>query len=509
MPKLTAGGKPVSSKGHEIEIKFRTDRAGLERVLASPLLAAATPPRTLSLRTIYYDTGAGGLRNNGIVLRLRRRPRAIALIGLKSLRAEAGNPFRRTEIEVRSPRGEPDLQLFDADTAAWLTKAAGGEDLEARFEIRTKRRTVLVRQGNSTIEVALDDGVIVAGERTLQLFEVELELKTGEVGDVLDLAARLVAELPLALDFTSKSEKGFRLTLNEAADAVKATPVELDRKATLDDAIHTIVASTLSHFVANWGALREHDEPDAIHQLRVALRRLRSALRMFAGVLPQPACENLREDAKRIASGLGPARDCDAFRASIEQGPGAEHREQCADLLGTLEERRQSAYGQARALIEDKAATLFVLKVQSFLVARGWRGTASAVGSRRFARKALNKLHRRGLERGRGLPAIPDEARHDLRITLKNLRYAIEFLGGLFGRRRARKAYAGTVSGLQELLGIHNDEVTARRLLADPVLCDRPATDFLLGWYARGAPAADKSLGKSWKKFTRAGVFWE
>ena len=229
---------------------------------------------------------------------------------------------------------------------------------------------------------------------------------------------------------------------------------------------------------------------------------------MFASVLPQPGSETLREDAKQIGLGLAPARDCDVLRSSVEQGPAVEHRDVCESLLASLEERRQSAYKQARALIDDEAATLFVLRFQSFLVARGWHGTASGTKLRDFARKVVNKLHRRALERGRGLPATSDKARHDLRIALKNLRYAIEFLGGLLGGSKARKTYGANVSRLQDLLGVHNDEVTARQILATPGLRDLPSTEFLLGWYARGAAASDKRLRKSWKKFTHARVFW-
>lgn len=509
MPKLAAGGKPGSSTGHETEVKFRTDRDGLERALTCRLLAPASPPRSQTLRTVYYDTRSGGLRKAGIVLRIRKAARAIPLLGLKSLDAEAGHAFRRKEIEVRSPRGEPNPHLFDAATAALVREAAGGEALEARFEIRTKRRTVLVRHGGADIEVAFDDGVILAGAQTQPLFEVELELKTGQDAGLLAFALALAGELPLSLDFLSKSEKGFRLAFGKAADVVRAAPILLDPDTPLDEAIHAIVSNTLEHFVANWAILRERDDPDAIHQLRVALRRLRSALRMFATVLPQPDCENLREEAKRIASGLAPARDCDVFRASVEQGPAAERPGHCDGLLATVEERRQSAYRRARTLIDESAATMFVLRVQSFLAGPAWRSAAPGIAMKHFSRKALNRLHRRALKRGEGLPAIPDTERHELRIALKNLRYAIEFIGSVFGRRAARKEYAGVVSGLQELLGMHNDEVTARRLLADPRIRDAPAADFLLGWYARGATAADKRLGKSWKKFRRADLFWE
>ena len=501
--------EPAAGAGRETEIKFRTTREGLERTLASPLLDSPKPSRSQSLRTVYYDTPSLALRKAGLVLRLRKSGRAVPLLGLKTRRAETGNPFRRLEIEVPSPRGEADLALFDGTSAALLRKAMGDEELEAQFDIQTRRRTLLARHGASTIEVAVDEGMITAGARREALFEVEFELKSGDDGDLLAYAMLLARDLPLALDFVSKGEKGFQLVSGEAAEAVKAAAIDIDPDAGLDIAIGAILSNTLTHFTANWAPLRMRDDADAVHQSRVALRRMRSALKMFASVLPQPPCEKLRGEAKRIASVLGLAREIDVFRASLEQVPASARALPLDGVLATVEERRQMGYREARSLIDGKAASDFVLGVQAFLAEPGWRNRLAAIPARDFASKALTRLHRRVLKRGCGFPAIPDGERHELRIALKNLRYAVEFLGSMFGRKGKRKAYAGAVSDLQELLGAHNDEVTAKRLLASPPFGEEPAAQFLLGWYSRGARGGDKRLRKAWKKFRQAEPFWK
>ena len=255
--------------------------------------------------------------------------------------------------------------------------------------------------------------------------------------------------------------------------------------------------------------------------MRVALRRMRSGLAMFKRVLPCPEFDVLRTEAKRIASGLGPARDCDVFRHSAEQGPllQPDRPAGCVTLLAEIEERRIAAYQDARSLIEKSSTSIFVLQVQSFLASRAWRGvltsaelTSLTMPAAEFACDTLDKLKARVMKRGKGLPGIPDEARHELRIALKNLRYGAEFFNGLFDRRRKAKSYAGNISALQDILGVHNDVVGARPFLQKKTEAANPAVErasgFMLGWYARGAAIADAELRSSWKTFREAHTFW-
>jgi triphosphatase len=512
---------PAADHSHqEIEVKFRTDSDGLKRAQASQIVASVSAPRTESVRSLYFDTASGDLRNNGIVLRIRRKGRAAPILGVKA--APMGNgPFSRKEIEVRSPNLHPDLTLFDEATRSELIALVRDRPLAAQFETTIKRRTILVERGRSQIEVAFDEGVIAVAGQSVPLTEIELELKAGDEPALYDLAMSLADELPLRLDFVSKGERGFRAFSREHAGAVKAVPIQFAPEATLDDAVQAVISNTLWHFVANWAALREAQDPDASHQMRVALRRMRAALAMFKRTLPCSEFEGLRGEAKRIASALGPARECDVFREMVERGPLA-HPDQpanCNTLLVAIEERRMAAYEAARSRLEDRDTTLFVLKVQSLLARRAWRNTLSGpelaqltAPAAAFAQQTLDRLRNRALKRGKKLVELSDEARHDLRIVLKNLRYGAEFYRGLFGRRRDVQAYLRTVSALQDLLGAHNDAVTARQFLSGlATLHDADAeraSGFILGWQARGISLADAELGSAWKTFKQAKPFW-
>ena len=98
-------------------------------------------------------------------------------------------------------------------------------------------------------------------------------------------------------------------------------PCSFPQTATLDDAVEVVISSALCQFVANWPAMTETQHPESIHQMRVALRRLRTALAFFDRVLPCAEFRVFRAEAKRIASALGPARNWDAFRELVEDGP--------------------------------------------------------------------------------------------------------------------------------------------------------------------------------------------
>jgi inorganic triphosphatase YgiF len=503
-----------------IKVKFRTDRDSLKRAQASQIVAAVSVPRTVSVRSTYFDTASGDLLKNGIVLGIHRKGRAKPILGVKAAQADQ-SPFARTDVEVHAPDGQPDLTLFDEATANELSALVGDRPLAAQFETTIKRRTILVERGQSQIEVAFDSGVIAVADQNVPLTEIELELKSGDEPALYDLAISLADELPLRLDFVSKGERGFQAMSPAISAAVKATLIQLVPGATLDDAVQAVLSNTLWHFATNWAAIREAEDPHAIHQMRVALRRMRAALAMFKRALPCSEFDLLREEAKRIASALGPARDCDVFRETAASGPLAhpDRPDNCNTLIAAIEKRRIAAYADARSRLEDRDTTLFVLKVQRLLASRAWRNALSGpelaqatAPAADFAQQILDRLRNRALKRGKNLMELSDEARHDLRIVLKNLRYGAEFYRGLFGRRRDVQTCLRTISVLQDRLGAHNDAVSAKQFMSGLATTHDAAAEramgFLLGWQARGTSLADAELGAAWKAFTQAKSFW-
>lgn len=221
-------------------------------MLRSPHFASPANVHSDMLRTIYFDTDTGDLDKHDITLRVRMHGRDDPILGMKTRRASTDGPFSRSEIEVRSQALQPDLTLFDANTAAGLDNFIGKRSLRAQFETRVRRTTVLLRHGHSQIELACDEGNIVAGSRTAAIAEVELELKTGEESDLCDLAIKLAEEFPLGLEFTSKAQRGFDLIAGKSPPVIKAASLEFDRDATLDDAVTAVISNALEQFVGYW-----------------------------------------------------------------------------------------------------------------------------------------------------------------------------------------------------------------------------------------------------------------
>lgn len=292
---------------------------------------------------------------------------------------------------------------------------------------------------------------------------------------------------------------------------------------TFDDLLAAVITNTLEHFVSNWASLRESDAPEAVHQLRVALRRMRSALGLFKRAVPLPELEDIRQEAKRIASALGPARECDAFRQNALGGPFQTNPsliKGSAALLEAVEARRAQSYAAARVLMEDVATTQFVLAVQGFIFRRAWRtalapqdlGLLTSEG-RLFAAAVLDRLMRRAVNRGRHLRTMSDEERHEVRMVLKNLRYSVEFFGSTFEDDKTLRAFLKLVAELQEDLGAHNDAATAQSFLEDLGLSPEGDTQFacgyLLGWYRQASGVANRHLIEKWKSFKKADLFWE
>lgn len=513
-----ANAESATAAGREIELKFALGEAGFAAALDSGLLRHEGPKSPAKkLVSVYYDTPDWDLLRQRIALRVRRSGRSLPVMTLKWAPDDGQGLFSRGEVEHTVRTIEPDLALFEGEAGANLRALVGAKPLAPKYETRIHRTTRLVSSGAAVIEAAFDEGEIVAGAASAPVRELELELKRGSEADFYAFAGRLGQTLPLRLDAVSKAERASHLALGTAPEPVKARIAGLPGDLNLDAAIGQVILATRDHFLVNWASLRESDAPESIHQMRVALRRLRAALAMFKRAIPCSEFEQFRARAKALATAFGPARDCDALRELVENGPMPhfDHAD-FLPLLDALEQRRLDAYAQARELIESAEPTLFALDLGGLVARRGWRNALTAddlgrltepVGQ--FAAESLERLHQRVLKRGRKLTSLPDEQRHECRIALKNLRYGAEFFSGAFDADAASDFIRATAH-LQGLLGAHNDVATAEHFLkgSHEEKATR-AAGVVLGWCAREALTADEHLAKAWKAFKQAEPFWE
>jgi triphosphatase len=323
--------------------------------------------------------------------------------------------------------------------------------------------------------------------------------------------------------------RGVRLVggLDAGATAGNVGPVKgcapaLDPEISLDDALASIICAALDHFVANCPALRIGADAECVHQMRVALRRLRACLsfarRRFPGA---PALEAGAARARALANALGEARDWDVFCENLDQGPRQRlaHEPSFYALLDAMELRRAAAYDNARALIAAPATRQFALDLRQAAARHAWREQApadapssDAPGSAKaFATRTLERLHRRAVKKCEDLAALPPEGRHAARISLKKARYAAEFFQSLFDERAAAKKYLRTIAKIQDSLGADNDLAIGARLIRRAAGDDPKtafAAGFLRGWQEQAGEAQRRRNRKNERLARRLEPFW-
>ncbi|WP_420347347.1 CHAD domain-containing protein [Pelagibius sp.] len=523
-------GEP--STGTEIELKLTAEPAVLERLWQAPQLSGGqeSAPKTKNLENVYYDTADLRLRKRGLAFRIRRDGERF-IQTVKSGDAEAAGLFSRSEWEGLVPSLEPQPDIVDdPNIRAALGLILPGE-LRPVFTTRVHRE---VQQVNGTdslgrlkiIEAAFDRGQIEAAGTVQPLAEIELELVEGSPRALFDLALSLQDIAPTQLETRSKSARGYALATGRRPAWHRAKPLALKPGMKADDALAAIFESCLLHWTANEAAALDGSDPEGVHQLRVGLRRFRSALSVFSELLPPEHCSRLNEEARWILGALGPARDWDVFLADL-LAPLELNREGDKDLAvlrKAVTERRAEAYVQVRHALSDPRYTRFILQLGGWLEDRAWHCAdltpAQAVWLDQplitLADKLLSKRHGKTLKLGRRFAKLSIEQRHRVRIGMKKLRYTTEFFRDLYPQKKAAP-YIKAMRNLQESLGHLNDVAVAEDLLADLTRPQagrrRPAgleqaAGKVIGWYAHGVTQFEPEMRATWKAFARTKPFW-
>jgi len=511
----------------EIELKFLLDEAAFKAAQRSDLLGGDQRRAVRRLQSVYFDTAEGHLRRNRTVLRMRTY-RGAHVMTLKDVGTDPTNPFIRAQIEVKSPTSEPDLALLDPTVAAEIRRATDDRPLVARFSTDIRRSVQRITSNRSEIEVAFDTGTIIAGTQRETVREIELELKSGDVADLFTLGLALSETVPARLGILSKSERGWLLSTGGAIRAARAdSPVQPHHS--VDDVFATVIGTCIRQFTANWPAFERAEGPgdekaggkEPVHQMRVAMRRLRAALGLFQRGFPCRDFVSMRDDAKRIASAMGDARNWDVFADLVHDGPGKNFSTESgfAPLLAASGKFRAAGHATVDALLQSRDTTRFVLSALTFVSRRGWRNemlgadlpmlSAPAAG---FAASCLARLDRQVRKRGRHIVDLPADSRHEVRIALKKLRYATDFFAPLFPDSQAVRTYARATARLQDVLGRFNDMAMAIDLVNRLPLDNDPAASraagIVLGWYGRDAAITTDDLQETWRRFRKAKPFW-
>ncbi len=514
--------EPPSGAKDEVELKLLAPAGVLDKLCEAPAIVryGRSAGAARRLETTYYDTDDRALFSHGLSLRVRRAGKRY----IQTLKRGPtdGQPFARAEWECLVSGAGPDLaRLPVLEIGAPLDNMAP-DALAPVFTTTVRRRTQRLDFGGAIVEMAFDEGLIAAGDRSEALSELELEVKSGDKRVLYDLGLELLEIAPLRVAIRSKADRGYDLAFGAASKGTKATPPSITAEHTLDDVVGLLLANCQHHLLANQAVAEAGQHPEGVHQMRVALRRMRSACSLLHRELGSPSLSGFSAEAKWLGQLLGAARDWDVFVTETMTAPSEAVGTDWFDFDGlreAAEPYRLAAYAALREALASQRYNRFQLSLRQWIETRGWRNELEnrplAVllePAPAFACRILTRLHRKVLKQGEHFRRLEPSARHRVRVELKKLRYVIEFFRAALGENTRAMNYVGHLAQLQDDLGHDNDASVAWPFLCalarDSVTLDvQRSIGVAMGWQARGRLAVGR-LHKSWQQFKTMPTFW-
>jgi triphosphatase len=505
----------------EVELKLAVQSTDLPEVKRA-LTVMAPVSKQKRLISTYYDTPDAALKERGLTLRVREQN------GNFIQTVKAGGPaaedlLTRGEWEDAVAENRPDP--LAAQSGPRLPKETTG-GLRPFFVTEVTRTIFAVEPVPGTaIEAAIDKGEIRAVEKAgvEPISEVELELKDGDAAVLYDLAAQLLEVAPLRIEARSKSERGYQLAEHGEAvpQAVHAGPVILDRDMTVGVALQSIGRSCLAQLLRNEPAVLSA-QPEGVHQMRVAVRRLRSAISSLKKVLPPEDLDWIVEELRWLGGMLGPARNLDVF--ATELLPAARSRlpdEPGWDALAAILDRlRIGAYDQLRDAIESRRYTTGMLRLLRWFEVPDRRQHRALDETKPVAPPigevvpwVLDRRRRKVTRRGKGFGHLAPPERHKLRIAVKKLRYTIELFGAVFDNDDLEK-FVKSLKDLQGDLGYANDVRVAHEFVIDLFPQIAPRSPAAHAWVAlleahdQQLAGGERKMRRHLRKLNEAAPFW-
>ena len=473
----------------EIELKLEVDPDDLPLVRQDSLLAGAESSTNQQV-TLYYDTAETALKKHGFTLRVRS-------VGGKFIQTikpmtDAVGLLSRDEIENDVPSEKPDLTGLEAHPVHALVKSHRLQPV-IRSDVARTSWIVDRRHGNASMQIDLDYGTITAGKHCEEFAEIEFELIDGPPSSLLVAARRLSDHAPVRLGVLTKAERGFLIANKRLHRIHKAADIHVHADMTIAEAFETIVHGCIKHYRLNEPLVIRKAKAEALHQSRVAMRRLRSAFTLFRPAVEDIEFQHLRQELRWFTSQLGDARNLDVY---LERDLEVEERER-------LTRQREKVYDDVADAMNSHRFRRLLIDLVGWAAIGAWRSSKHAqrsVGS--FANRRLDKLWHSIVAASRDVAGMDEATRHELRIQGKKMRYAAEFLRGIYPHAHAaEKRFATAVEELQESLGKLNDMATAKTLGA-PAKSD--------GWLIgslderRHLTVAEDAL----RELRRTGPFW-
>ncbi|HVT50683.1 MAG TPA: CHAD domain-containing protein, partial [Dongiaceae bacterium] len=388
------------------------------------VLPAEDPVQRRKLVAVYFDTPDKWLAEHGMALRIRR----IGRKRIQTLKAPGAGPggvqnFQEFETEIAQDR--PLLAaITDAKLRRRLEREKVWQRLRPVFETRFQRSAFACERAGTTFEVAVDHGDIVALGRRAPIAEIELEVKAGEPGAIFDLAESLALELaeeyPVRLGALTKAARGYALADGVEPAPHKARDITFGTQVATEEAFVAIVHNCLDQLRANEEAVLATEDDEAIHQFRVALRRLRAIVGAYRDLIDDDVHALMSIDLRWLQRQFGSARDLDVLIAETLKPIHQRLRGQPAfdRLITAAETARAEARHTAHLALENPRYLAMLLQLYRHLHTGDWRRASARarlgakVGD--FARPLLQSRHKRLMKLGQRAQGLPEAELHRL-----------------------------------------------------------------------------------------------
>jgi inorganic triphosphatase YgiF len=512
-------GRPIAIET-ELKLAARSgDLPAVRRALEAMASGPGNPFRASRARLVstYYDTPDHALARRGSSLRVRRKGRHFVQT-VKAAGSPAEGGLSRGEWEDRVADENPDPQA--PQTGPFLSPDIAAQ-LRPLFRTEVSRLTIpLAPEPETRIEAAIDRGQIRNGSETPEpISEVELELKSGDSTALYDVALKLLHVAPLRLERRSKAERGYRLAAHEQgpAKAVHAEALDLSGGLTGEAVLRRAGRACLDHMLRNEAAALAGDV-EGIHQMRVAVRRLRAVLSTFAPLLPKKQRRWAAGELCGFADALGEARNLDVFTATLL--PPARVALPLASEFDRLalaaEKRRRAARGSVIRAVSSTRYTEAVLALLRWLECDDWCSGDTPLHQpiEIIAPALLDRCRAKAEKRSKSFARQSPEKRHRLRIALKQLRYTAELFACLYDPAET-KQFIQRLKRLQDDLGDANDVRVGHDIVAVLTAPGRRATGIahagrrMLDWHKRRLAKNEPNLAKHLDEMLAAKPFWQ
>ncbi|MET3107041.1 triphosphatase [Oxalobacteraceae bacterium GrIS 2.11] len=477
-----------------IKLTFHLEANAIAATLKHPLLKkhAVMAASETALREVYFDSPDGVIQRANANLSVQSNH----LVQVQSLQIGdeqnsqnfSGGLQQWRSWQFKLPDHQPDLGLLKS-----LTKNKTGyqkllreiitlKALHEVFQTRFNRYAIMLQLPEDTdVACSLEHGQISSGDQSRQFCILDFELLSGSMIQLIQFTLALMKTTPLHVGHLCKIEQGYALHDRLPVSAVTATELSLTPQLPVEEAVRRIIHSCMTQIQSNQAGIREPWNPECLHQMRVGFRRLRSTFWLLKKIQPLP--DDFEEEMEWLDTQLGQARDWDVFHAStLPQlinltDSNKTNKTTLQDLHRLAADRMRLAHREVcAALVTPRYAriVLGLLRWQCELVEQ-LRRDPNQSDLIEFSDQALKKSQQRLLRRSKQISDLEPKSLHQLRVTVKKIRYMADFFKALYPPGKIQH-YIDTIARLQDCLGQSNDRIVAGRLI-QTILADHPELD--------------------------------